>query len=283
MIFDWLKGRADRENEPPARQNEPRIVELREITFPWQPDGEITANLAIGSLRESLLTWLKSERGVHAETLMVVIGAIAGFAGQNAVWQTVGKLGRPVPQLERDKPPPADGSFLFVLSGSGERFYVGELLNGYLVPEAGAGAGNKYPLWNFVAAAAVEAGVPLSNLPDYREMFQHVAKTIGTGAFGVPRTEPNHRPHLHPRQALELFWPSVKFILSRTDGPGPAKGNSVAPEYWPIVVALVARQFLTMTKDTLDPRLSLALIMESAIAMSKVDPKTIPQTLPVRP
>ncbi len=41
--------------------------------------------------------------------------------------------------------------------------------------------------------------------------------------------------------------------------------------------AILARQFIIMTKDTLDPRISFSLIMESAIAMSKIDPKAVPQ------
>jgi hypothetical protein len=45
-------------------------------------------------------------------------------------------------------------------------------------------------------------------------------------------------------------------------------------------MALVARGFILRTKGTLDPRLSLSLVMESAIAMSKVDPKTVPQVMP---
>jgi hypothetical protein len=56
----------------------------------------------------------------------------------------------------------------------------------------------------------------------------------------------------------------VRFILSRTDAPGPASGNSVAPEHWPIVIGLVARQFVLMAKDTLDPRISLRLIIASS-------------------
>jgi hypothetical protein len=57
-------------------------------------------------------------------------------------------------------------------------------------------------------------------------------------------------------------------------------GRSVPPEYWPLISALVAQQFIRMTKDTLDPRIALALLMESAIAMSRVDPQTVPQTEP---
>jgi hypothetical protein len=88
---------------------------------------------------------------------------------------------------------------------------------------------------------------------------------------------------LSPRQALDLFWPRAKFIFSRTDGQGgveTAKGRSVPPEYWPMGTALIAQQFVTMAKDTLDPRIGVALLMESAIVMSKVDPKTVPQTVP---
>jgi hypothetical protein len=54
----------------------------------------------------------------------------------------------------------------------------------------------------------------------------------------------------------------------------------VAPEHWPVVVALVAKQLITLAKDTLNPRLSVALIMEAAIAASKVDPDTVPQSMP---
>jgi hypothetical protein len=35
-----------------------------------------------------------------------------------------------------------------------------------------------------------------------------------------------------------------------------------------------------MAKDTLEPRVALSLVMESAIVMSKVDPQAIPQTRP---
>ena len=51
------------------------------VVLPWQGKGdeETVARLAIVSLRERLLLALKDERGVHAETLMVVSGALAGY------------------------------------------------------------------------------------------------------------------------------------------------------------------------------------------------------------
>ena len=88
------------------------------------------------------------------------------------------------------------------------------------------------------------------------------------------------------RKALDLFWPRVKFIFERTDGQKvvePAIGHNVGPEYRPLVSALVMAQVLTMAKDTIDPKLGLAIIMERAIIASKIDPKTVPQTEPEPP
>lgn len=240
------------------------------VALPWEGDvdAEITANLAIGNLRNALMQWLTSERGVHAETLMVSIGAIAGFAAQNAAWQRFSNAGRAAP----------DGAMATAQAG-GETYYFGDFINDYLAGDSGY----KPALWGFVAPAAVQAGVPANELPDLLEMFRHVSGTIGTSQFGIPRSPDDHPTHLAPRKALELFWPHARFILSRTDGPGPAAGRSVAPEHWPAVCGFVAFQFITMAKDTLDPRLCVRLVMESAIAMSKVDPKSIPQTLPETP
>jgi hypothetical protein len=239
--------------------------------LPWEGDADvgIIANLTIGSLRDSILKWLTGERGVHAETLMVTIGALAGFAAQNAAFRSLGPPGTPVPE-----------GALAVAEAGGEKYYFGNRINGYLVRQAGE---SRYPLWGYIAAAALEAGMAPQKMPDECEMFGHVAKSVGTPSFGIPRAPRRHPFHLTPRIALEGFWPSTKALLSNADDlllrglSIPLHGISVEEEHWPLITALVARQFILMARDTLDPRISLALLMESAIAMSKVDPKTIPQ------
>ncbi|RYZ75971.1 MAG: hypothetical protein EOP05_06415 [Proteobacteria bacterium] len=40
--------------------------------------------MAVGNLRESILKVLANEQGVHVETLMAALGALQGFAAQNA-------------------------------------------------------------------------------------------------------------------------------------------------------------------------------------------------------
>ncbi len=260
--------------------------QMRSFEYPWKnTDDEIVVNLALGSLRESLLMWLKTEHGVHAETLLVSIGALAGFAMQTAA------LGR-VQRREIPLPPGADatisiedlsvhlrksGLLLKLTAKSGEVFLLGDLLNGYLVPQA---TSENFTLWGLVAAAAIGTGVQPAELPDYHPMFGHVVESIDTPEFGIAQVAKEHRPHITPRQALNIFWPRARYILTRTDGPGPTKGCNVPPRYWPALMDVVAAQFVMQTKDVLDPRIGLALLMESAIATSKVDAKTVPQTAP---
>jgi hypothetical protein len=255
------------------------------IQYPWAgTDDEIIVNVAIGSLRESLMQSLTTERGVHAETLLVSIGAIAGFAAQCAVDERIRK--RDVPGATRDMPGPELSKLLHdrgfavqVTAKSGETYQFGDLINGYLVRQVTT---VNYHLFGILAAAAAEKGVKYGDLPDPIPMFRHASQTIGTSEYGILHPPKPLDPQLTPRQALDRFWPRVKFIFDRTDGQGidGIKGQSVRPEYWPLVSALVARQFLLMTKDTIDPRIGVGLIMESAIVMSKVDPKTVPQTEP---
>lgn len=254
--------------------------------FPWSgTDDEVPANLAVGSLRDSMLLWLKTDRGIHVETLLTSIGAVAGFAAQTAVFARVAERDVPLP-AGADKGISAQalsthlldsGLFVSASTKSGETFYFGDLINGYLVPQVTG----TYPLWGFVAAAAIAAGVKPDELPDCSPMFRRVSETIGSAQFGVLQVAQEHQPRIGMRQALDRFWPRTKFILTRTDGPGPANGRDVPLAYWPLVTALVARQFVLMSKDALDPRIGVAMLMESAIAMSKVDPKTVPQALSV--
>jgi hypothetical protein len=261
--------------------------QTRSVVLPWHDtDDEIAANLAIGSLRDSLMMWLQTERGVHAETLLVTIGALAGFAAQTAALVRVDRRDIPLPSGEAVTSPEALSQYLHArgllvvaTTRSGERFYFGDLINGYLVPQPTS----EYPLWGFVAASAIAAGVKPAELPDYLAMFRRASRTVGTPEFGIMAVDEKHQPHLPARRALEMAWPRAKFILSRTDGPGPASGRSVKPQHWPLVTALVARQLVTMAKDALDPRIGVALLMEAAITMSKVDPKTVPQALQEQP
>ena len=261
------------------------------VDWPWTGrDDGVAINIAIGSMRQSLKMWVTIEGRIHAETLLASIGALAGFTAIHSALNKVVKRDVPVP--EGEQLPSSEAAYLEYLAQrglllilkrpSGETFYLGDLINGHLVPQGINGyrvpeSPTDFVLWRFLAGAAIDCGFDVAGLPDYNTMFRHVAGTLGTPEFGVLQVPKQHQPHLPPRQLLDLFWLRAKFILTRTDGPGPAKGYNAPVAYWPLIMNFVAGQLLAETAQVVDPRIGAALVLESAIAMSKLDPQSVPQ------
>jgi hypothetical protein len=160
----------------------------------------------------------------------------------------------------------------------GQTYYFGDLINSFLVASPGP-VSRPFFVWGYLAGIAVNAGVPSAELPDINEMFQHAASSVGGPAFGIPRMPENLKPMLTPRQAVERLWPTVRAGFARTDWPG-ANGRAVDVEHWPIVCAIVAQQLMGQVKGVLDMKVALRLVMESAIFMSKIDPRSVPQAPP---
>jgi hypothetical protein len=274
MIFNWFKKKPKAVSVEIISAAEP---EESSPLLPWEKDGggaAIPANSAAACLREFLLASLTTEKGVDAEILMVVTGALAGFSAQHAVWETIVKPGKPI----------APGGFRDVKAGNGETYYCGALATGFLAPQLGAACsklGAACSMWELIARAALQAGAPKSKLPDCKEIFTHVERTVGGPDFGLPRMPEGRRLSVAPRDALNVFWPQTKLMLSRTDFPGAA-GVGLPPEHWPLVIGVAAQQYIAMTRDALDPIVALQLIMEAAAAMAKVDPDVVRQTPLIR-
>jgi hypothetical protein len=270
------------------------IKPFHSTEWPWTArDDGIAINLAIGSMRESVKLWLTIDGRIHAETLLASIGALAGFVAVTSALHKVATRDIPTPQ--GIALPGPDAAYIAYLKQNGlllvanvppnETYYLGDLINGHLVPQGLNSyrvpeSDADYALWRFIAGAAMGTGLKVTDLPDYHDMFRHVVSTIGTPEFGAPRVPKQHQPHLRPRQALDLFWPRAKFVLTRTDGPGPAKGHNAPIIYWPLVMNFVAGQLLAEAVKVVEPRMGIVLVMEAAIAMSKLNPRTVPQDLP---
>jgi hypothetical protein len=235
--------------------------------LPWVPQSEIRGNLAIGNLRENMLRFLAVDRGVHAQTLLATMGALAGFAAQNAA------LNRAAAATASDGQVPFPGLFLLGAT-SAERWLSGDWINLQLTEPGGV-----LPMWSFLAGAAVQAGARLQELADGHEIVRHVASTIGRANYGKLRAPEGHEPAFPPNELLRRSWALACQIFTH---PLPAEmsetGRNEPPldeAHWPIIVAIAASQFIPMTKDALDPRISFALALESAVISSKVDPERI--------
>jgi hypothetical protein len=235
--------------------------EVRSVSLPWYSDNPVPANMAIGNIRENLMAWLTIGRGIHAETLLSVTGSLAGYAGQMAIWQNYIIPKRPLPP----------NGFMPVETTSGETFYFGDLLNGFLVPQSG----NDFPIWMFVAGAAVTNGVAVQNLPDTGLMFKHAASSLGSPEYDILNVPKAHLPHMPPRQSLEVFWLSICKLMTMGFSPHNEPLPAPKPEHWPIILGLVAQQYIVQTKEVLDPALAVQIVMQSAIIASKYDGKSL--------
>jgi hypothetical protein len=96
---------------------------------------------------------------------------------------------------------------------------------------------------------------------DIKEIFAHVSNSIGSESFGNLRIAESHMPQDIPCNYLKNLWPVMLPVLEQycsvTEGP--------------IMFGLAIQEVMYMGKGVIDPLVALAIVMESAVAMSKVD------------
>lgn len=206
--------------------------------------GDIPTRIADWLMRE-----LTDERGVHCETILTVIGALAGYAAQQALWEGMVKPGKLA----------ITEAFTVVETSSGATYFFGETLDTML-----ASLEPKHlSVWKIVAGGALASGG--DHLPDMGNLLRHCAATAGTSAFGLPRLPDDHLPSILPRAALERFWPGARLLLALAE-----------PLHWPLHMANAAQKLMQAMKGSIAPDLAVRVVMEAAVPMSRVDPATVP-------
>jgi hypothetical protein len=211
---------------------------------------EYDANKVSSELMEMVFAELKDSSGVHVETALATLGALAGFSAQMAIREALIKTGK----IAEDK------AFVVARTKSGETYYFGDLLSEILFS-------NKpgiVSISGMVGGAAHQSGAKA--LPDIGDIVRHVAGTVGSDAFGVPRLPSHHMPIIPPIELLDRFWNPVRNFLVV---------NVHSPTQWPLVIAFAAQKVIVMAKDTLDPATATKIVMETTIPLASVDPAKI--------
>ncbi len=216
-----------------------------------QDDPLMGARRGARELLERLIEALRDERGVHAESLLSLLGAMAGLATQASLRRRALAAGQPELspfQLVRLAAEGASGGE----AGAGEVFLAGDTL-------ARALAAEPLSLWDLAAAEAQALGcVPL---PDPAAWIAWGAAQIGRDDYGRPDVpEPNQPRPGAIASALEI-WPLLRDLLEQAC-PDPAQ--------WPTLTGLAAQEALRRTAAVVEPRLGLTLLMQAAIAAAKL-------------
>ncbi|GHU13123.1 hypothetical protein AGMMS50225_22590 [Betaproteobacteria bacterium] len=224
-------------------QMDPRAAALiNAIRERSKEDPLVGAKLGAKEVFQRLLEGMKDSKGVHIESLLTALGALAGYACQADLRAQA--LAKGMPET---------APFQVVGTKDGKYYFFGDPLNNIL-------AGDQYSVWSVVGGAAQHAGA--KEFPDLNEIFQYTASVLGSEQFGIPRVPENHKPGDIPLNYLKVLWPAL-FPTIKLFCPNPTD--------WPILYSLAIQEAIYAGKGAIDPDLAFRIVMESAIPMSKVD------------
>ena len=237
--------------------------------YPWHEHSFIRGNLAAANIRDNLYEWLKLKQGVHAETALATIGALAGFAAQNIALKKAAKTTQETGHVR-------SGCLIVAQAASGPRYLLGSDI---LQPIFGLND-EKFALWGLAGGAVVSKGVPQSSLPDLKPVVEHVSNSMGTPAFGRLTCGDEHQPGFTIPDALKIFWPRICQIFhlplpAAMPTPPPGIEVELDEAHWPVILGCVAGQILMTMSQWLDIVLGYRIVMEAAIIAAKIDPETI--------
>jgi hypothetical protein len=211
------------------------------------------------ALAGELVDWLQFElrrgRDIQHEAVLCALGALAGYAAQQAIRETLVKPG----ELTLDQ------AFAVIETRSGEVFFFGERLNAVIVAKDDVrNLSGDASIWKIVSQAGYDAGA--INLPDVTDIIKNCAATVGRDEFGIPRVADAHMPNILPREAVSRFWPAARRKLAGKD-----------PMSWPLHLAMAARSLIVSLKHAVRPDIAVQIVMEAAVPMSKIDPVSLPK------
>jgi hypothetical protein len=215
---------------------------LAQIDARRHADPLIGAKIGAKEITARLMAVFKNEKGVHIESLLCSLGALAGYSCQATVRAQAKARSRD------------ETSYLTIVrTEDGKRYFFGDQINLLLIE-------SKYSVWSIAAAGAQQAGG--TDLPNVAEIVQHTATVLGSDAFGRLRVPENHAGGDLPVNYARALWPKLQPLIAKFC-PDPMQ--------WPVLLALSAQEAIVAGKSALDPNLALRIVMEAAIPVSKVD------------
>jgi hypothetical protein len=202
--------------------------------------GKEVALRAIQSVRNDIRS-AKAGSGVHVETVLALLGGLSGFACRMSA-----DLGAPRESL------------LEQLGEDGRRYYFGRAICEPLLE-------NPTSVWSLTAGAAQLMGC--REYPDVVSILDHARATAGTAAFGAPRMDEAHKPQRTPLELVRSHWRPLSPI---------ARQVCAGPQEWHILFGVAVQHAMYLSKGIIEPDVAVALVMESAVPMSCIDPVLVP-------
>ena len=229
--------------KPEHRGHAAVLAHLRELD---QTKPEARAQLAGSVVFDLVCQMLAGERGVRIEDALAVLASVGGHACLIAAFDRIMRNGRQM-----------TGGQLVVLGGAdGHSYYFGDLPNEYLLE-------SHLSLLSLTLGAAQAHGGAVS-LEKAHEVMKHVASTVGTDQFGIPRISGPHRPGDLPFNYVKYITPKIFEALDLYETPVAMR---------PSAIGFAIQQAIDMGKAVLDPTIAADIVTECAVPAAKFDPK----------
>ena len=206
------------------------------------------AGLKMGAdeINARLFDAIKNDKGVNVDIALRILSALAGFSCQMSIREAVIKTGK---ASEKE-------AFTIVNTKNGDTYYMGGLLNAPLID-------SKMSVWSLVGGAIQQVQ---GELPDLKEIASYGASTVGDKNFGKPRVDEKHLLGEPSQNYVQALWPKLSPIIDRfCDNPTQR----------PILLGIALYKLIIQAKDVIDPKTAGILCMDTAVAMSKIDPKRL--------
>lgn len=246
MLRNLFKRKASRGDDKGHRADADQATAALHKVIAERKKRDPLAGLKIGGkeVTQRLIKSLRDEKGVHIETLLTILGALAGFSCQMSIREEL---------AQQSGGRSANQPFSVVSGADGKNYYFGDALNRPL-------AESQWSIWALSAGAAQHMGC--SELPDINDIFRHVSETVGGDRFGIPRVPEAHQASDLPIHFVKTIWPKMLPLVAEfCDRPGQ----------WPVLLGIAIQQALYLAKGIIDPSLAVSIVMESAVPMSKID------------
>lgn len=191
---------------------------------------------------------LKDDRGVHLETALALIGALAGHLCAEIGVQARRALGAGFNPRDLE-------TYCEVQGKSPERYVLGNLVDEWMFRQ---GKG----FWPCLDAFAQQHG---AHMPDQEELRKHVVQTFYTPDFGIPRLPDRHQPAVPPVVLLQKlgadYVPRLTLYLDRLEDAVTALG-------------IAAQTLMTdaMAGKAMPLDVMLKILAESALPMARLHP-----------
>lgn len=244
-------GKTPKGTESAKQQNEKSNNEsmdeifLQKVNERRQEDPLVGAKIGAKEFVGNLINGMKDTKGVHIESLVSILGSLAGYSCQASLRKEyIETRGLPENQV-----------FTIVEAKNGTRYYFGDMVNKPL-------AEDQLSVWSLAAGMVHHLGC--SQFPDLNDIFKYVTGTVGQDNFGIPRIPEGHKPGDIPYEYVASLWPM--FLRA-------AERYCASPLEWPVMGGMALQEAIQMGKDVLDPQLALSIAMECAVPMAKADVK----------